>query len=92
MLLPGDLRNFDELEGRLFEALDTNLPTLLIAECVFIYLSPAHSDHILRRFTNMINGPVACVMYDPVGLDDNFGKVMINNLKVSDEDILCAYP
>lgn len=82
-LVPGDLRLFEELHSKLQSLLDPTLPTLVIAECVFIYVDPRHSNNILRWFVEKFGeAGLACLLYDPVGLQDNFGKVMINNLQV----------
>ncbi|KAK9899744.1 leucine carboxyl methyltransferase [Cystobasidium minutum MCA 4210] len=81
-LVPGDLRLFEELHSKLQSLLDPTLPTLVIAECVFIYVDPRHSNNILRWFVEKFGeAGLACLLYDPVGLQDNFGKVMINNLQ-----------
>jgi [phosphatase 2A protein]-leucine-carboxy methyltransferase len=83
-LIPGDLRYFEDMQARLKDLLDPEIPTLVIAECVFIYLDPKHSDKILQWFANEYStAGLACMLYDPVGLNDKFGKVMINNLQVS---------
>lgn len=59
------------------------MPTLLLAECVFIYIDTIHSNSILHWFADVFR-QAGCmsILYDPVGLDDPFGKVMISNLKV----------
>ncbi|KAM0753671.1 leucine carboxyl methyltransferase [Meredithblackwellia eburnea MCA 4105] len=88
-LVPGDLRNFATLAERLLKPLpsdpsgspllDPSIPTLLLAECVFIYLPPETSAQILSWFTKSFASG-SSVSYDPFGLHDNFGKVMIRNL------------
>lgn len=79
-LLPLDLRTSD-LPTLLSSVLDPTLPTLLLAECVMVYLPPETNDSILNWFsTNFKKGKV--VSYDPFGLGDNFGKVMVRNLAV----------
>ena len=83
-LIPGDLREFhQDLAARLLEVLDPGIPTLFLAECVFIYLDPQHSSNILRWMTEHFGQAGSMtILYDPVGLADNFGKVMVNNLQV----------
>ena len=62
---------------------DLSVPTLLLAECLFVYLSPARVRHILRSFANTFrHGHTSVVAYDPFHLDDSFGKVMVRNLSV----------
>ncbi|KAF3279778.1 carboxy methyl transferase for protein phosphatase 2A [Orbilia oligospora] len=67
--------------------IDATLPTLFISECCLIYLSPNEADDIFRWITSSFgqasesnsNG-VGIVLYEPIGGDDSFGKVMIRNL------------
>lgn len=83
-LIPGDLRDFEsDIAPKLLELLDTSTPTLFLAECVFIYLDPSHGSNILRWSVEQFGkAGIMTVLYDPVGLDDNFGRVMVNNLQV----------
>ncbi|KAK6536380.1 carboxy methyl transferase for protein phosphatase 2A [Arthrobotrys megalospora] len=67
--------------------IDPTLPTLFISECCLIYLSPNEADDIFRWITGSFgqasestsNG-VGIVLYEPIGGDDSFGRVMIKNL------------
>ena len=62
------------------------LPTLLLFECVLVYMEPAASDAILRWFVEYFSetrAPVGGIVYEMFGLGDAFGKVMVDNLKVS---------
>ncbi|KAF3906682.1 hypothetical protein ABW20_dc0110190 [Dactylellina cionopaga] len=67
--------------------IDPTLPTLFISECCLIYLSPNEADDIFRWITTSFGQPsestsngVGIVLYEPIGGDDSFGKVMIRNL------------
>ncbi|KAF8161321.1 S-adenosyl-L-methionine-dependent methyltransferase [Crassisporium funariophilum] len=94
-LLPADLRlpPSETLEKMLFSAvdeggapiLDTSLPTLLLFECVLAYMSPSSSSRLLQWFVDTIqesaDGILGCVVYEMFGLNDSFGRVMVNNLK-----------
>lgn len=95
-LLPGDLRHLDALSTSLLSPpaysttsasiepiLLPSLPTLLLLECVLVYLPPPDTDTILRWFASNFAPGSAVVSYDPFGLDDSFGKVMRRNLAVS---------
>lgn len=95
-LLPTDLRldPSETLEPLLCSStdsdhpalLDPSLPTLLLFECVLVYMSPASSSRLLEWFVNLIkssqNGVLGCIVYEMFGLEDAFGRVMINNLRV----------
>ncbi|GAA6060841.1 hypothetical protein JCM10212_005259 [Sporobolomyces blumeae] len=88
-LLPGDLRQLSALARSLLSPpassptsapiLDPSLPTLLLLECVLVYLPPSDSDALLSWFSTTF-GSGCVVSYDPFGLDDSFGQVMKRNL------------
>ncbi|KAH9485575.1 Leucine carboxyl methyltransferase 1 [Psilocybe cubensis] len=93
-LLPADLRlsPSDTIEPMLFSAnteypstLDPSLPTLLLFECVLVYMEPQASSRLLEYFIKVFEraqrGVLGCVIYEMFGLNDAFGRVMINNLK-----------
>lgn len=88
-LLPVDLRSTTTLSDVLFfptssPILDRTLPTLLLAECVLIYLPPETVSNIfdwfMTSFGSQDGGGGAFVGYDPFGLQDSFGRVMLSNL------------
>ncbi|KAK6349957.1 carboxy methyl transferase for protein phosphatase 2A [Orbilia brochopaga] len=67
--------------------IDPTLPTLFISECCLIYLLPSEADDIFRWITTSFgqapetgSNSVGIVLYEPIGGDDSFGKVMIRNL------------
>lgn len=80
-LLSCDLRQAATFEHALLEVckLDRNLPTLLIAECVLVYMKPEESDQIIQSFARNFN-VAGIFVYDPVNLSDKFGETMISNL------------
>ena len=91
-LLPADLRlpPSEVLEPMLFSPsdsiLDPSLPTLLLFECVLAYISPSASSQLLDWFIKFIkkspSGVLGCVVYEMFGLNDSFGRVMVDNLRV----------
>ena len=88
-LLPGDLRTLPtDLGPKLFEPtpdrpalLQPDVPTLILAECVFIYLAPEQSSALLRWSATTFR-EAAIALYDPAALDDSFGRIMVTNLRV----------
>lgn len=92
-LLPTDLRLSPEesLAPFLTEAgspvLSNTLPTLMLFECVLAYMTPAASDAIIGWFVDYFsessNAVLGGLVYEMFGLGDSFGKVMLNNLKVT---------
>jgi len=91
-LLPADLRlspsiTLDSLLASPTTGLilSPSLPTLLLFECVLVYMSPAHSSALLRWFVDYFSKPgvaLGSIVYEMFGLEDAFGRVMLNNLKV----------
>ncbi|GAA5991652.1 hypothetical protein JCM10908_001074 [Rhodotorula pacifica] len=100
-LLPGDIRQLDSLSASLVSPpaptsaasspppppLDPSLPTLLLLECVLVYLEPAVTSRLLSWFCETFGGAKgaggggsAVVGYDPFRLEDQFGVVMRRNL------------
>lgn len=89
-LLPGDLRHLDQLSDSLLVGtpqppLDRKLPTLLLLECVLVYLEPEITASLLTWFCDTFQQArgSAIVGYDPFRLQDQFGTVMKRNLAVS---------
>lgn len=66
-LVPVDLRNIAALEAELAPLLDTSVPTLLISECVFCYMTPAQGDAVMKWFLERF-AQTAVVAYEMVGL------------------------
>jgi [phosphatase 2A protein]-leucine-carboxy methyltransferase len=64
------------------------LPTLLLFECVLAYMTPTASNALIQWFVDYFAaagpaaGPLGGVVYEMFKLNDAFGRVMLNNLKV----------
>ena len=59
--------------------LETHQPTLMISECVLMYIDPGHSEAILRYFSS--NFPMGmCLVYEPILPHDAFGQRMVLNV------------
>lgn len=82
-LLPGDLRDAPAIQQALIQAgLQAELPTLVLAECVLVYMEPQHSAELLRSLGRLLP-TAACVVYEQIRPHDAFGQQMLRNLQVS---------
>lgn len=78
--------------------LSPELPTLLLFECVLAYMTPAASNALIQWFVDYFAAPgtggsggaLGAVVYEMFKLNDPFGRVMLNNLKVRALSILRA--
>lgn len=88
-LVAGDLRKFDELEPKLLNdcGLDSNLPTLILSECVLVYLPPEKAANVLSWFSAKFKTSLV-VNYEQVNLHTRFAQVMIENLRHHNCDLL----
>ena len=67
-----------------------SLPTLILFECVLVYMTPETSsaliewfvDYFAKESTSDDSVTLSSIIYEMFGLQDSFGKVMLNNLKV----------
>jgi len=64
--------------------LSPDLPTLLLFECVLVYVAPEASQALIQWFTDYFASStvLGAVVYEMFGLNDSFGTVMVENLKV----------
>lgn len=73
-------KNFKEIDV-LKNNIDLNRPTLVISECVLCYLTPQDNLNIIRFWNEQFqNTLMALVIYEPLSLNDPFGKQMSENL------------
>jgi [phosphatase 2A protein]-leucine-carboxy methyltransferase len=79
-LLGADLRQLREVEEKLQLAeLDFSQPTIIVAECVLVYMDEAQCEALLKEISSLFT-TVAFVNYEQVNMCDNFGKIMLDNL------------
>ena len=91
-LLPADLRAppSESIAPLLTSAsqsgpiLSPDLPTLLLFECVLVYVTPEASQALIQWFIDHFasSSILGAVVYEMFGLNDSFGAMMVENLKV----------
>lgn len=87
-LVSADLRSTPELENIFLRCnLNYSLPTLVITECVLVYMNSSDSSKLLNWFTSKFSN-ILFVNYEQVNMKDRFGSVMIQNLKRRQCDLL----
>uniref|UniRef100_A0A287AK95 Leucine carboxyl methyltransferase 1 n=1 Tax=Sus scrofa TaxID=9823 RepID=A0A287AK95_PIG len=80
-IIGADLRDIPELEEKLKKCnMNTQLPTLLVAECVLVYMTPEQSANLLKWAANSFETAML-INYKQVNMDDRFGQIMIENLR-----------
>ncbi|XP_036136393.1 leucine carboxyl methyltransferase 1 isoform X2 [Molossus molossus] len=80
-VIGADLRDLSELEEKLKKCnMDTQLPTLLITECVLVYMTPEQSANLIKWAASVF-GTAMFINYEQVNMDDRFGQIMIENLR-----------
>ena len=81
-MIPHDLRkSADDMLGKLLRSgLDPQAPTLLVSECVLMYLPDKDTRCLLSALSNTFRNSCIC-QYEPiVGNGDMFGQMMEENL------------
>ena len=78
-LLHGDLRASASVEEKLRGATLKQAPTLIISECVFVYIEAELVDELMERVVELFDN-CAAIVYDIIGPNDAFGKTMLTNL------------
>jgi len=71
----------DRLEKTLRNACDIALPTLVLSECVLVYVAPEHSRRALTTVTSVFHKKAYVLVYEQIRPHDAFGAQMIQNLK-----------
>ncbi|KAF9647736.1 S-adenosyl-L-methionine-dependent methyltransferase [Thelephora ganbajun] len=74
--------------------LSPDLPTLLLFECVLVYVAPEASRAFIQWFVDYFasSSVLGAVVYEMFGLNDPFGAVMVENLKVRGVSLPGAEP
>lgn len=79
-LLAADLSDLDRVRETLSKAgFDSSVPTLVISECVLIYMEAEHSDAVIEWIASTLP-QAAFVLYEQILPSDPFGKIMVRNI------------
>lgn len=68
--------------GRLFEGLDSSVPTVILSELCLMYLAESEAESVLQGFVNIFPSrtPIGLVMLEPIRPSDAFGHQMISSM------------
>ncbi|XP_059479780.1 leucine carboxyl methyltransferase 1 [Neocloeon triangulifer] len=76
-----DLRQLSNVQKKLVDSeIDWSVPTLLLAECVLVYVEPEHIRSLLSFLASQLASALF-VNYEQVNMDDRFGQIMLSNLR-----------
>lgn len=79
-MMGGDLRHPSLIISSLTEqGCDFNLPTLIISECVLVYLQKEHCLDLLQTLSQHFHNS-AIISYDMLNPSDRFGRIMQQNI------------
>uniref|UniRef100_A0A3P9IX54 Leucine carboxyl methyltransferase 1 n=1 Tax=Oryzias latipes TaxID=8090 RepID=A0A3P9IX54_ORYLA len=80
-IIGADLRNISDMEEKLKKfQLNTELPTLVLTECVLVYMTPSQSSGLIRWVAETFHTAMF-INYEQANMCDRFGQVMIENLQ-----------
>ncbi|XP_039090378.1 leucine carboxyl methyltransferase 1 isoform X2 [Hyaena hyaena] len=80
-IIGADLRDLPELEEKLKKCnMNPQLPTLLITECVLVYMTPEQSANLIKWAAHSFETAMF-INYEQVNMDDRFGQIMVENLR-----------
>ncbi|TNN37318.1 Leucine carboxyl methyltransferase 1 [Liparis tanakae] len=80
-IIGADLRDISSLDEKLKKfQLNPELPTLLLCECVLVYMTPSQSSNVVHWAAETFHTAMF-VNYEQVNMSDRFGQVMIENLQ-----------
>eukprot|EP00796_Vickermania_ingenoplastis_P004905 gene4905-3517_t len=84
-LLAADIRNTAEVMATLKKNAVTGVPTIILAEMVFVYIEEPLTTELLRAtlhdFLGLDKAPILLITYDAMNPTDRFGKMMCENLR-----------
>ena len=82
MLIAGDLANFQHLLDKMLQSgLNIDRPTLVLSECVLIYLDSSSGNQIISSVVKTFKRSTF-LTFEQILPDDRYGQVMIHNLAV----------
>lgn len=88
-----DFTRLADLETKMTDCgVDFTTPTLLVAECVLVYLQPDKVSSFLQWIKEKFTGGVAIVNHEQLNMNDRFGQVMLDNLSQRGCGLPGAFP
>ena len=72
-LIAQDVRDGELIKAQLAGQVDFSLPTLLITECLLIYMKKADSQGVLEWVRDAFTGDLSSINFEMINPDDKFG-------------------
>ena len=83
-LLGSDLNDSSSVLLKLVGAgLDPNVPTLILSECVMVYIERETCKKLLSTISSFLQSDATWVTYDMTNAGDTFGRTMLKNLQTA---------
>ena len=87
-LLSCDLRDLHKLSEEFVKIkVDPKVQTLILTECVLVYMEPAHSQELVSWCGKFFEH-AAILNYEMINPFDPFGKMMVENIEVTRKQII----
>jgi tRNA wybutosine-synthesizing protein 4 len=83
-----DMRDAKRVVSALMECgLDNSVPTLVLSECVLVYMGKEHTVNLCRELAQYLQADAVWMTYDMISPEDIYGRSMIRNLHAAGFEI-----
>lgn len=81
-IIAANFTDLQSLESKIKECagFSFDLPTIFVAECVFVYIDPAKTKQFLQWSASKFHSSIALINHEQLNIFDKFGQVMLENL------------
>ena len=81
-IIAANFTDLKALESKLQECagFSYDMPTIFIAECVFVYIDSGKTNSFLQWVSTKFHSSIAIINHEQLNIFDRFGQVMLDNL------------